>query len=41
MKSFHKVLDHAEDHIDCILSYNQYTLQIKTLLTKKVDLRKN
>ncbi len=27
MKSFHTVLDHAEDELDCILSYNQYTLQ--------------
>lgn len=27
MKSFHTVLDHAEDDLDCILSYNQYTLQ--------------
>lgn len=27
MKTFHTVLDHAEDDIDCILSYNQYTLQ--------------
>ncbi len=32
MKSFHKVLDHAEDQIDCILSYNQYTLQNKSLV---------
>tara|TARA_B100000519_G_scaffold119678_1_gene103277 strand:+ start:122 stop:1060 length:939 start_codon:yes stop_codon:yes gene_type:complete len=32
MKSFHKVLDHAEDHIDCILSYNQYTLQNASLV---------
>ena len=27
MKSFHTVLDHAQDDLDCILSYNQYTLQ--------------
>ena len=27
MKTFHKVLDHTEDQLDCILSYNQYTLQ--------------
>lgn len=27
MKTFHTVLDHAEDNLDCILSYNQYTLQ--------------
>lgn len=32
MKSFHKVLDHAEDQIDCILSYNQYTLQNTSLM---------
>ncbi len=32
MKSFHKVLDHAEDQIDCILSYNQYTLQNTSLV---------
>ncbi len=31
MKTFHKVLDHAEDELDCILSYNQYTLQNTTL----------
>jgi aryl-alcohol dehydrogenase-like predicted oxidoreductase len=24
---FNKVLDHVEDDIDCVLSYNQYTLQ--------------
>lgn len=27
MKSFHTVLDHLEDTCDCVLSYNQYTLQ--------------
>ena len=27
MACFHKVLDHVEDDIDCVLSYNQYTLQ--------------
>ena len=31
MKTFHEVLDHAEDHLDCILSYNQYTLQNTSL----------
>ena len=31
MKSFHTVLDHAQDDLDCILSYNQYTLQNTTL----------
>ena len=32
MKAFHEVLDHAEDQIDCILSYNQYTLQNTSLV---------
>ena len=27
MACFHKVLDQVEDNIDCVLSYNQYTLQ--------------
>lgn len=27
MKTFDTVLDHVEDDIDCVLSYNQYTLQ--------------
>jgi L-galactose dehydrogenase len=27
LKTFHKVLDHVEDEIDCVLSYNRYTLQ--------------
>ncbi len=27
MKTFHTVLDHVENDIDCVLSYNQYTLQ--------------
>ncbi len=27
MKTFHTVLDHVENEIDCVLSYNQYTLQ--------------
>ncbi len=27
MKTFHNVLDHIEDDCDCIMSYNQYTLQ--------------
>lgn len=31
MKTFHTVLDHAEDDLDCILSYNQYTLQNTSL----------
>jgi aryl-alcohol dehydrogenase-like predicted oxidoreductase len=32
MKTFHKVLDHAGDQLDCILSYNQYTLQNTALV---------
>jgi aryl-alcohol dehydrogenase-like predicted oxidoreductase len=27
LKTFHAVLDHVEDQIDCVLSYNRYTLQ--------------
>lgn len=27
LKTFHSVLDHVEDDIDCVLSYNRYTLQ--------------
>ena len=27
LKTFHTVLDHVEDDIDCVLSYNRYTLQ--------------
>lgn len=27
LKTFHTVLDHVEDHIDCVLGYNRYTLQ--------------
>lgn len=27
LKTFHEVLDHVEDEIDCVLSYNRYTLQ--------------
>ncbi|MFM2242070.1 MAG: D-threo-aldose 1-dehydrogenase [Verrucomicrobiota bacterium] len=33
LKTFHTVLDHIEDHIDCILAYNRYTLQNTTLET--------
>lgn len=36
MKSFHTVLDHAEDSVDCILSYNQYTLQNTRLVDELV-----
>ena len=32
MKTFHTVLDHVDDEIDCILSYNRYTLQNTTLV---------
>ena len=32
MKTFHEVLDHAEEQLDCILSYNQYTLQNTSLV---------
>lgn len=27
LKTFHTVLDHVEDEIDCVLSYNRHTLQ--------------
>ncbi|MBJ7257066.1 MAG: aldo/keto reductase [Akkermansiaceae bacterium] len=30
LKTFNTVLDHVEDHIDCVLSYNRYTLQNTT-----------
>jgi L-galactose dehydrogenase len=30
IKTFHTVLDHVEDAIDCVLSYNRYTLQNTT-----------
>ncbi len=33
LKTFHTVLDRIEDHIDCILAYNRYTLQNTTLAT--------
>ncbi len=33
MKTFNTVLDHVEDHIDCVLAYNRYTLQNTTLET--------
>lgn len=33
LKTFHTVLDHLEDHIDCLLAYNRYTLQNDTLET--------
>ncbi len=30
MKTFHTVLDHIEEDCDCVMSYNQYTLQNTT-----------
>jgi L-galactose dehydrogenase len=33
LKTFHTVLDHIEDQIDCILAYNRYTLQNTSLVT--------
>ena len=30
LKTFHTVLDHVQDEIDCVLSYNRYTLQNTT-----------
>jgi L-galactose dehydrogenase len=27
LKTFHTLLDHLEDHIDCVLTYNRHTLQ--------------
>jgi L-galactose dehydrogenase len=35
MKTFHTVLDHVENEIDCVLSYNQYTLQ-NTVFTENL-----
>ena len=32
LKTFHTVLDHVEDDIDCVLSYNRYTLQNTTFV---------
>jgi len=32
LKAFNAVLDHVEDHIDCVLSYNRYTLQNTTFV---------
>ncbi len=34
LKTFNAVLDHVEDHIDCVLSYNRYTLQNTTYVDK-------
>lgn len=33
LKTFHTVLDHLEDEIDCVLSYNRYTLQNTSFAT--------
>ncbi len=33
LKTFHTVLDHIEDDIDCILAYNRYTLQNTSMAT--------
>lgn len=34
MKTFNTVLDHIEDEIDCVLSYNRYTLQNTSFATE-------
>ena len=34
LKTFHTVLDHIEDQIDCILAYNRYTLQNTSLASE-------
>jgi len=34
LKTFNTVLDHVEDDIDCILSYNRYTLQNTSFVTE-------
>lgn len=33
LKTFHAVLDHIEDEIDCVMSYNRYTLQNTSFVT--------
>ncbi|MFD2256746.1 aldo/keto reductase [Luteolibacter algae] len=33
LKTFNTVLDHVEDEIDCVLSYNRYTLQNTSFVT--------
>ena len=33
LKTFHTILDHVEDDIDCILAYNRYTLQNTSYVT--------
>ena len=32
LKTFHRMLDHVENDIDCVLSYNRYTLQNTTFV---------
>lgn len=34
LKTFHTILDHVEDDIDCVLSYNRYTLQNTSFVTE-------
>jgi len=34
LKTFNTVLDHVEDEIDCVLSYNRYTLQNTSFATE-------
>jgi L-galactose dehydrogenase len=36
LKTFNTVLDHVEDHIDCVLSYNRYTLQNTTYVDELI-----
>jgi aryl-alcohol dehydrogenase-like predicted oxidoreductase len=33
LKTFHTVLDQVEDNVDCVLSYNRYTLQNTSFVT--------
>ena len=37
LKTFDRVLDHVEDAIDCVLSYNRYTLQNTTFADELLD----
>lgn len=34
MKTYNTILDHVEDDIDCVLSYNRYTLQNTSFVTE-------
>jgi aryl-alcohol dehydrogenase-like predicted oxidoreductase len=36
LKTFNTVLDHVENHIDCVLSYNRYTLQNTTYVDELI-----